>query len=41
VFGAMRALVGNFVRHDEGHYTLDYDFVLEPGTPSFPTPPIP
>ena len=51
VFGAVRALVGRFVAHHERHpdisdlavpyYTLDYDFVLEEGVPSFPTPPIP
>jgi len=51
VFGAVRALVGQFVARRERHpdipdlavpyYTLDYDFVLEEGVPSFPTPPIP
>ena len=51
VFGTVRALVGRFVEHRERHpdnaalpvpyYTLDYDFVLEEGVPSFPTPPIP
>jgi catechol 1,2-dioxygenase len=51
VFGTVRALVGNFVEHHEPHpeppalpvpyCTLDYDFVLEEGVPSFPTPPIP
>lgn len=50
VFGAKRQISGNLQRHDEPHpdhpgaslpfYTCRYDFVLKPGTPSFPVPPI-
>jgi catechol 1,2-dioxygenase len=50
VFGVLRELVGQFVRHDDGqapdpalqgpYYTLAYTFVLAPGTPTYPTPPI-
>jgi catechol 1,2-dioxygenase len=50
VFGVNRCLVGTFQRHDSGtgprqdvdrlYYTLDYDFVLAEGTPTYPTPPI-
>lgn len=51
-FGALAELVAEFVRHDapvDGipadtpvpYYTVATDFVLEPGVPSFPTPPIP
>jgi protocatechuate 3,4-dioxygenase beta subunit len=50
VFGVNRSLIGTFVRHDGGdepapgvigpYYTLDYDFVLAEGTPTYPTPPI-
>ncbi|RQS14848.1 catechol 1,2-dioxygenase [Burkholderia sp. Bp8998] len=50
VFGVNRRLIGNFERHDpqtgphadtgEAYYTLDFDFVMADGTPSYPTPPI-
>lgn len=50
VFGVNRRLVGTFERHEPGtgpksdvnepYYTLDYDFVLAKGTPTYPTPPI-
>ncbi len=50
VFGVNRRLVGTFERHepetgpksavDEPYYTLEYDFVLAKGTPTYPTPPI-
>lgn len=50
VFGVNRHLVGTFRRHDAGtgprqdadrqYYTLDYDFVLAEGTPTYPNPPI-
>jgi protocatechuate 3,4-dioxygenase beta subunit len=50
VFGVIRELVGTFERHEDGHapdadvsgpyYTLEYDFVLAEGTPTYPTPPI-
>jgi catechol 1,2-dioxygenase len=48
-FGVTRALVGNYIRHDEPHptedvagpwYSLDYTFVLEPGEAVLPKPPI-
>lgn len=49
-FGVTRALVGNFVRHDEPHaadtsiatpwYSLDYVYVMEPGEAVLPRPPI-
>jgi protocatechuate 3,4-dioxygenase beta subunit len=48
-FGVTRELVGHFERHDDGaspepvdgpYYTLDYDFVLVEGTPTYPLPPI-
>lgn len=50
-FGVTRALIGDFVRHDEpsrfgdAHlaapwYSLDYDFVLEEGEAVLPRPPI-
>lgn len=51
VFGAVRSLIGHFTEHDAAnprwpdvappYYTLDYDFTLEAGVPTFPTPPIP
>jgi protocatechuate 3,4-dioxygenase beta subunit len=50
VFGVNRLLVGRFAMHDDGkvpeadvkgpYYTLEYDFVLTEGTPTFPTPSI-
>jgi protocatechuate 3,4-dioxygenase beta subunit len=50
VFGVNRSLVGTFERHEPGtgpkpdvdapYYTLEYDFVLAKGTPTYPTPPI-
>jgi catechol 1,2-dioxygenase len=49
-FGVTRALIGDFVRHDEPHpdardvtppwYSLDYTYVMEPGTAELPRPPI-
>jgi len=49
-FGVTRALIGNYVRHDEGTppepgvtapwYTLDYSFVMEPGEAKLPRAPI-
>jgi len=49
-FGVTRALVGNFVRHEEPHpnapdvvppwYSLDHVFVMEPGQAVLPSPPI-
>ena len=51
VFGTLKPLVGRFVEHRESdhsrrdvpapYFTLDYDFVLEPGVQTFPAPPIP
>lgn len=52
VFGVTAPLVGTYRRHDridgpvpEGveapYHTLDYDFVLRKGVPTFPIPPIP
>jgi len=50
VFGVNRSLVGKFALHEDGrapdpdhsgpYYTLEYDFILAPGTPTYPTPPI-
>lgn len=49
-FGVTRALVGDFMRHNEPHperldidgpwYSLDYTFILEPGVARLPRPPI-
>ncbi|HYS48476.1 MAG TPA: dioxygenase [Xanthobacteraceae bacterium] len=48
-FGVTRALIGNYVRHDEPApapdvkgpwYSLDYTFALEPGEARLPKPPI-
>jgi catechol 1,2-dioxygenase len=49
-FGVTEALIGRFVRHDEPHsvatdvaapwYSLDYEFVMEPGEARLPRPPI-
>jgi protocatechuate 3,4-dioxygenase beta subunit len=50
VFGVNRSLVGKFHGHEDGrapaldvtglYYTLEYDFVVAEGTPTYPTPPI-
>ena len=49
-FGVTRALIGDFIRHDEPHptaadvsppwYSLDYVYVMEPGEAVLPRPPI-
>jgi catechol 1,2-dioxygenase len=49
-FGVTKALVGDYVRHDEPHptdpsiatpwYALDYTYVMEPGETVLPRPPI-
>jgi catechol 1,2-dioxygenase len=49
-FGVTKALLGDFVRHDEPHptdrsvtapwYSLDYVYVMEPGEALLPRPPI-
>ena len=49
-FGVTKALLGDFVRHDEPHpsaasvqrpwYSLDYTYVVEPGETVLPKPPI-
>jgi catechol 1,2-dioxygenase len=49
-FGVTKALLGDFVRHQEGHpsdpairapwYSLDYTYVMEPGETRLPAPPI-
>lgn len=49
-FGVTKALMGDFVRHDEPHptdssattpwYSLDYTYVMEPGPTVLPKPPI-
>ena len=39
VFGAKRQIAGELVQ-DDGGFTCTYDFVLKPGEPSFPEPPI-
>jgi len=50
VFGVNRSLVGKFAAHEDGkapasdvtgeYYTLEYEFVVAEGTPTYPTPPI-
>ena len=50
VFGVNRSLVGKFLAHEDGkapaldvtglYYTLEYEFVVAEGTPTYPTPPI-
>jgi catechol 1,2-dioxygenase len=50
VFGVNRSLVGRFAAHDDGdapagdvqgtYFTLEYEFVVAKGTPTYPTPPI-
>lgn len=49
-FGVTKALIGDFIRHDEAHptlpavpapwYSLDYTYVMEPGEAVLPRPPI-
>jgi len=39
-FGVTRALVGNYVRHANGEYSLDQTFVIEPGDSALPRAPI-
>lgn len=49
-FGVTKALLGDFVRHDDPHptddgvsapwYSLDYNYVMEPGEAVLPRPPI-
>jgi catechol 1,2-dioxygenase len=48
-FGVTRRLLGDFVRHDDAPpvpgmktpwYSLDYTFIMEPGTAKLPRPPI-
>ncbi len=49
-FGVTKALLGDFVRHDEPHpvqaeigtpwWSLDYTYVMEPGEAVLPRPPI-
>jgi protocatechuate 3,4-dioxygenase beta subunit len=49
-FSVIRSIVGHYVRHEGGpapakdvtapYYTLEYDFVLEPGEMRIPVPPI-
>ena len=49
-FGVTEALLGNYVRHEnekppapgvkDPWYSLDYTFVMEPGTAKLPRPPI-
>lgn len=50
VFGAKRQICGDLVEHTTAHpdypnakvpfFTCEYDFILKPGEPSFPIPPI-
>jgi catechol 1,2-dioxygenase len=42
-FGVTRALVGNYVRHENetgAWYSLDFTFIIEPGVAKLPKPPI-
>jgi catechol 1,2-dioxygenase len=49
-FGVTKALLGDFIRHDEPHpsgggvqapwFALDYTYVMEPGETVLPKPPI-
>lgn len=50
VFGAKKQICGDLVKHSAPHpdypnaklpfFTCEYDFILKPGEPTFPTPPI-
>lgn len=40
VFGAKRQISGNLVQQGDGSFVCEYDFVLKPGIPTFPEPPI-
>ena len=40
VFGAKRQIVGELVQREDGSFVCEYDFVLKPGFPTFPEPPI-
>src|SRR5574341_1486839 len=39
-FGVTQALIGNFVRKDDGSYSLEFTFVIEPGEARMPKAPI-
>jgi hydroxyquinol 1,2-dioxygenase len=39
-FGVTQALVGNYIRHENGEYSLDQTFVIEPGDSALPRAPI-
>jgi catechol 1,2-dioxygenase len=39
-FGVTKALIGNYVEQQDGSYTLEFTFVLEPGEARWPKPPI-
>ena len=41
VFGVTPRLAGDFRANGDGTCSLDYDFVLQPGTRRIPTPPLP
>lgn len=40
VFGVKPQITGELVEKGDGSFTCAYDFVLKPGNPSFPVPPI-
>lgn len=40
VFGAKKQISGDLERQDDGTLVCEYDFILKPGVPTFPTPPI-
>jgi hydroxyquinol 1,2-dioxygenase len=39
-FGVTKALIGNYVKHPDGSYSLEFTFVLERGEARLPKPPI-
>ena len=39
-FGVTRALIGNYARQADGSYSLEFNFVLEPGESWLPKAPI-
>ncbi|MEM1377161.1 MAG: dioxygenase [Pseudomonadota bacterium] len=40
VFGAKQQIAGDLREKADGTFTCEYDFVLKPGVPTFPVPPI-
>lgn len=40
VFGAKTQIAGDLRQQEDGSYVCEYDFILKPGVPTFPEPPI-